>query len=204
MERPFDLSIWWEGVDGPLVVRFDDGTHLSAQIEPKRPGAPAPPRWEASVSAGIAQGQIETIVSLAQLAGLPAALSQGDRQVAEAILALLSSLTTTPEPPRSVVREVATWLGHKVDVFIEEAVKTGGKAAGLVGVGGAAIALQKHAPTLAEHIRQLIDSLRRSPPHKRDREIMRKLRGASYPWARLCGESESAGVGVDSAHAYGR
>lgn len=157
MERPFDLSIWWEGVDGPLVVRFDDGTHLSAQIEPKRPGAPAPPRWEASVSAGIAQRQIETIVSLAQLAEFPAALSQGDRQVAEAILALLSSLTTTPEPPRSVVREVATWLGHKVDVFIEEAVKTGGKAAGLVGVGGAAIALQKHAPTLAERIRQLIE-----------------------------------------------
>lgn len=157
MEQPFDLSISCEGVDGPLVVKFDDGTHLSARIEPKEPAAPAVPRWEASVRAGIAQRQMETIVSLAELAELPAALGQGDREVAEAILALLSSLTTTPEPPRSVVREAASWLGHKVDVFIEEAVKTGGWAAGLVGVGGAAIGLQKHAPGLAEHIRRLIE-----------------------------------------------
>ncbi len=157
MEQPFDLTISWEGLDGPLVVRFDDGTHLSAHIESKKGEAPAPTRWEASVGAGIAQRQIEAIVALAQLAEFPAALGQGDRRVADSILALLSSLATTPEPPRSVVREAATWLGHKVDIFIEEAVKTGGKAAGVVGIGGVAYAFKKHAPGLAEHIRQLID-----------------------------------------------
>lgn len=155
-QAPFDLSISFEGIDGPLVVTFDDGTFLTAQIEARTP-VDTLTRWDAGLTSGIAQQQIEAVVSLARLAEMPAALGDGDRQVAEAILTLLGSFATAPEPPKRVVREAAGWLGHKLDVFIEEAVRTAGKAVGVAGVGGAAYLLRKHAPGLAGQIRELVE-----------------------------------------------
>ena len=152
----FDLHLSYEGVDGPLVVRFGDGTLLTAQVEPRKPSAPLT-RWSAGVASGIAQQRIEAVVSLAQIAELSTLLEEGDRQVAEAVLALLSSLATTPEPPKRVVYEAARWLGRKVDLFIDEAVKTAGKTAGVVAIGGAAYAMKEHAPHLAERIRELVE-----------------------------------------------
>lgn len=114
-------------------------------------------RWAAGVASGIAQQQIEAVVSLARRAELPDALAGVDRPVAEALLSMLGNLAATEEPPKTVVRAAAGWLAHKLDVFVEEAVKTAGKTAGVVGVGGAALLVQKHAPGLADQLRELVD-----------------------------------------------
>lgn len=150
---PYDLELSYEGLDGPLVLRFNDDTHLAGNVIPKKT---VQSRWDAGVSTWLVQQQLEAIVSLAKLAEVANALPLADQQIADAILVLLARLSGAPEPPRSVVREALRWLGQKVDVFADEAAKTGGKAAGALATGTAGYVAMKYVPGLREAIRDAL------------------------------------------------
>lgn len=157
----FDVQLAHEGTHGPLLVRFDDGTMLMAKSQSDEPPDVLPTtRWEAGVRAGLVQRRLEEVVGLAQRAELVEQMDSGERAVAEALLSALAGLARTEQPPRGVVREALAWLGHKADVFVEEAAKTAGKAAGLAGVGLAGYQMNKHMPALAERIGELIEMAR--------------------------------------------
>ena len=154
----FDLQLAYEGSDGPLLVRFNDDSMLMAHLQfGEAPAQPPLTRWKAGVRAGLVQRDLEAIVGLAQLAELVEQMESDERAVAETLLTALARLVQTEEPPHGVVREVLGWLGRKVDVFVDEAVKTAGKATGLVGVGVAGYQLNRHMPELAKRIKEFIE-----------------------------------------------
>lgn len=142
-----------EEAEAVLLLEFDDGSALTADLDL----GPEPGTWVSGVSRGQIQLQIEEIVSLALAANLPAALPGSDRRIAQAILDLLGEFAAAPAPPRSDTREAATWLWRKVDLLLDEAAKTGGKAAGALAVGSVGYSLQRHAPALSEKLRELLD-----------------------------------------------
>ncbi|MDQ4043919.1 MAG: hypothetical protein M3173_00515 [Chloroflexota bacterium] len=158
-EPPFELAITCEeddGHEGPMIVSFPDGTTLVASLDTAVANVRSD-RWSAGVTTGLVQQRIEAVVSLAQTTGLTDAMPQDERDVAEALLRALGELARTSDPPRGVVREVSSWLWRKVDLFLDEAVKTGGKAAGAVAVGAVAFALHRHAPDLANQLKELVE-----------------------------------------------
>lgn len=83
-------------------------------------------------------------------------LAESDQLVADAIFALMGRLSATPNPPRGVVREALRWLGQKVDVFVEEAAKTGGKAAGAFVSGAAGYLVLRYVPQLRDAIHDVL------------------------------------------------
>jgi hypothetical protein len=159
-DQPFRMTIGglgetYEDDAEVMLLEFDDGTALTANL------ATAPrDAWVRALTHGDVQRNIEEVVSLAIAADLPSSLTPGDRRIAQAILDLLGELATSPDPPRGVIHEAATWLWRKVDLFLDEAAKTGGKAVGAVAVGAIGYAMQRQAPELAAKLRELLAATR--------------------------------------------
>lgn len=151
---PFDIELAMEALDGPLTLRFADGTVLNAAL-PDPAEHRSVDRWTAAVSTGLAQQLMEEVATLANRVELVEVFKQEDRLVAEQLVRLVSEMAKAEQPPRGVVREAAKWLGRKVDVFLDEAVKVAGKTAGAVAVGGVAYTLHKHFPDLAAKLGEL-------------------------------------------------
>jgi hypothetical protein len=80
--------------------------------------------------------RIEVLVSLWREYSEEVPLDPEDRRVADAIVEMASEVSKVGHPPREILGPALRWLGRKVDVFVDEAVKVGGKAAG-VGLGAA-------------------------------------------------------------------
>lgn len=156
-ESPSEFEIAYEGVDGPLVLRFRDGSLLTGIVEP----APEPmlprDRWTAGTASWLAQQQMETIASLAQQANIVEALDADAKPIAEAIINLLGSLAKTQHPPRGLVHEALGWLGGKVDAFADEFARTFGKVAGVATAGTGAYLVGHYLPGLAHAIHELRD-----------------------------------------------
>ncbi len=161
-DSPFGIDVSWSTTEdddldeGPLLVVFSDGTRLTAMF-PTQEEEVGGDSWGVAVHDGSVQRLLESVVSLAQTADLLSTLEVDDRVVGEAVIQLLGHLARTNEPPRGVVREAAGWLWRKVDLFLDEATKTGGKAAGVVAVGAAGLALDRYAPGLARSLKHIID-----------------------------------------------
>ncbi|TXG77024.1 hypothetical protein E6P97_02505 [Patescibacteria group bacterium] len=151
----FECRVALEGLDGPLRLAFTDGTELTFALP--TPVTRPPSRWATAVEAGFAQQHMESVVACAQLLELRTLVQDDDRLVLDALLHLLGEMAKAQRPPKSVVKSAASWLWHKVDTFIEEAARAGGKAAGVAGVGVAGYQINKHFPQIADHLRHLVE-----------------------------------------------
>jgi hypothetical protein len=152
-EKSHDFVMSLGSGDDALVLTFDDGSQAAVETPPPRPMRADP--WAAAAASGEAQQLIESFVTLYQLANVAAALPPEDRRVVEASLTLLGETATTARPPKHLVRSVVRFLGEKANLFIDEAVKTAGKAAGVLGVGAGAYVVKDHLPALAQMLQQL-------------------------------------------------
>lgn len=77
-----DLQLAYAGIDGPLLVRFNDGSRLMAHPQSgEAPGEPPLSRWSAGIRAGLLQRCLEAIVRLAHLAELVDQVESDDRSV---------------------------------------------------------------------------------------------------------------------------
>jgi hypothetical protein len=154
-ENPSDFELAYEGTDGPLVLRFRDGSLLTGIVEPAEKSMPRRDRWTAGTASWLVQQQLETIASLAQQANIVEALGADAGPIAETIINLLGSLAKTQDPPRRLVREALGWLGGKVDAFADEFARTAGKAAGVATAGTGVYLVGRYLPGLAHAIHDL-------------------------------------------------
>jgi hypothetical protein len=73
-------------------------------------------------------------------------LSPDDKRTGDALVAMLSEVVKTNDPPRNVMREAVGWFLRKADVFADNFASSAGKAAGTaagvlaVGAGAAMVA----------------------------------------------------------------
>lgn len=154
----WNLELYFEGLGGPVVILFEDGSRgIAADVtEPEQPLG----RWQAGVSSGLVQQQLEAVVTLARQVDLLDHFDVDDVKAADAILALLSALATTKNPSKDVAGGPLRWLGRKVDSFIDAAVKVAGGTAGVAAMGATGYVLKDHFSELAAHISDLIDAAR--------------------------------------------
>jgi hypothetical protein len=61
-----------------------------------------------------------------------------------------------PDPPIGVLRATFNWFARKADLFVEEAVKAGGKLAGPAVVVGVGAAASGRLPDLATAIHNVL------------------------------------------------
>jgi hypothetical protein len=87
-------------------------------------------------------------------------LDDDTRRVADALVAMVSEVVKTGDPPRGVLRSTLSWFAAKLDRFTDEFAGAAGKALGVtVGVGtGAAVA--GRLPQLSAAIDKALDVLR--------------------------------------------
>lgn len=154
-EDPSDFELAYEGTDGPLVLRFRDGSLLTGIVEPADESISRRDRWTAGTASWLVQQQLETVASLAQQANIVDALGADAGAIAEGIINLLGSLAKTQDPPRRLVREALSWLGGKVDAFADEFARTAGKAVAVAGAGTGVYLVSRHLPGLAHAIHDL-------------------------------------------------
>lgn len=151
----FRITVSYDEETDRLSLEFDDGSEL-VSVGAQSLG-PTEDHWATAVVSGTAQARLEAIVALATRAELLDALSDEESRIGEAVLALLSVSATSQQPDRALVRSGLMWLGRKVDPFVDEAAKTGGKFLGAGVAGGAGIALASRFPELAHRIGQLLE-----------------------------------------------
>jgi hypothetical protein len=154
-EEPSDFELAYEGIAGPLVLRFRDGTLLTATVEPAEESMTPRDRWTAGTASWLVQQKLEAVASLAERANIVEALGASSGPIAEAIINLLGGLAKTEDPPRRLVGEALRWLGGKVDAFADEFARTAGKAAGVAAAGTGAYLVGRYVPGLAHAIREM-------------------------------------------------
>jgi hypothetical protein len=155
------VQLSFEGHDGPLIVRFSDSSMLLADQLPTQSPEATIDRWDVATRTGVAQQTIESVVTLAELVGLADALDGNDRRVVHALLAMLAELSTIDSPPKGPVRSALRWTLAKVDLLLDEAAKTAGKALGIAAVGAGVLVAKEHFPALEHALRgayQLADN----------------------------------------------
>lgn len=125
----------------PLAGEVRGRSTLAANASLTAEGTLAQPvaTWE-TAARGEVQAKLEEVVGLLDRSDLLTLLGGDDRLIAEGIKALLIELSHVADTPdKEVAIGPLKWLGRKVDLFLDEAVKTAGKAAGVAVVGAAAI-----------------------------------------------------------------
>lgn len=145
----FHVDLAFEGIDGPLRIRFADKTELAGAVQ----SASRDP-WAIAIENHRVQELLEQVVTLAEAAELVSTIEKDNSEegkIAEAVLQLLAQFSTTEEPPRRIIGESLRWIGGKVDTFIDAAMKVGGTAAGLYGT----YLLGQHLPGMAQALHEL-------------------------------------------------
>lgn len=145
------MGLAFEGIDGPLIVRFADESLLTYQVAlPK----PVPESMRNGDNKEI-QSRVEAVVGLIGLTNIHHLFERDDRRTADALTALLAELATVESPPRSIVREAVRWFAGKLDKFSDAAAESAGKAAGMAAVGTVGLVAWKYLPGLREQLERL-------------------------------------------------
>ncbi|MGO9660606.1 MAG: hypothetical protein ACLQVK_01050 [Acidimicrobiales bacterium] len=118
----------------PITASVTAAAHAAVTFTGTAGGTVTTVTWE-TAARGHIQARLEEVVQFLDRSDLLALLEGDDRLTAEGIKELLLSLAhVSGTPDKSVVSGSLRWLGHKVDVFLDAAAKSSGKAVGPVAV----------------------------------------------------------------------
>lgn len=159
-ETAFNLLMAFEGLDGPLVLRFDDDSRVDYEIGgvdalDLQWEVPASSTWSDASGTGSAQQRLEAVSTLIELSGVGELFDPEDQLLLEAVKALLAALARDQRPPRSLAEAALRWLGQKIDRFVDEAATTSGRAVGILGGAGLGMVAVHYFPQLGEMIKEL-------------------------------------------------
>ena len=143
-------AVQWVGHDGRLatIVMLESTEDLISELRSFTAWV-ADTAARESFSPDRVQLEVEVFVSLWVEHSAALNLGSDDQRVGDALVAMASEVSKVEHPPLEVLRPAFRWLARKLDVFVDEAVKTGGKAAGVAGVAGVAMVASGQAPRLA-------------------------------------------------------
>jgi hypothetical protein len=160
--EPFDLRLAFQGLDGPLVLRFSDDSMVTYSLDEvnqtsdERASPDDLLTWEDACASGRAQSGLEAIVGLMELSGITRLFEKDDRLIAEALAAFFGACAKTQSPPKPLLREALHWLQDKVDRFVNEAVAGAGKAVGTGVVVTLGLVAEHYFPSLAHEIAEVL------------------------------------------------